>query len=183
MIQSRIELFFKFIAHFDLIDKEILSTYYKKSQLTSFNNRNLMELNGFINKTIQFNDFQTIVKLELIFQQKVFRNKNFNANKFSPILSIYLNLQRKSFFYCLELQLCILSLIIGLNFSSKRMLLGKKIITFFCSNLNSHFSYFLLTELKEYNINIGWSFSTQVREYQVNMLNSYYFVKYLKKGE
>lgn len=57
MIQSRIELFFKFIARFDLIDKEIPNIDYRKSQLVDFNDKNLMKLNYFINEIIQFNDF------------------------------------------------------------------------------------------------------------------------------
>ena len=88
MIQSRIELFFKFISRFDLIDKEVLSLYYKRSQLINFNDKNLVDLNCFINKAIQVDDFQTLVKLELVFQQRISKNKNFNVSEFNPVLPI-----------------------------------------------------------------------------------------------
>ena len=153
-MQPRIELFFKFVAYFDLIDKEISKIYYKRVQLINFNDKSLVKLNYFTDKIIQLDDFQTIIKLELVFQQKVFISKNFSANEFNSVLSIYLNLQKKLLFYFLELQLYTLFLAIGLSFFTKKILLDKKIIIFLCLSSNSCFSYFLLTKLKEYNIKV-----------------------------
>ena len=39
----------------------------------SLNDKILVKLNYFINKVIQFDDFQTLLKLEQVFQQNTFK--------------------------------------------------------------------------------------------------------------